>query len=251
MEATGGELTISLEDVDLQPEDLVHEHKVQPGRFVCISIADTGLGVAPEIMTKIFNPYFTTKEVGRGTGLGLSIVHGIATAAGGFVRCESTIGEGAVFRVYFPAMPQGDSRQPAIADADFGGSERILLIDDEEILAEMERTMLERLGYRVTVCTSSLKALELFQETPEAFDAVITDQTMPGMTGVELARTLLALRPGLPIILCTGYSSLINEEQARSHGIKGFAMKPLTNKELAQLLRQVLAGGETGQQKKP
>jgi CheY-like chemotaxis protein len=120
------------------------------------------------------------------------------------------------------------------------GRERILLVDDEQMLAEMEQTMLERLGYRVTVCSDSLMALSLFQEAPEQFDAVITDQTMPGMTGIDLARRMLALRPGLPIILCTGYSSLVNEQQARAHGIRGFALKPLTNRALAQLLRQVL-----------
>ncbi|MGD9947205.1 MAG: PAS domain S-box protein [Desulfobulbus sp.] len=242
MEATGGELEISLADCDLQQENLSHEPKVEPGSYVRLSIADTGPGIAPEIMDKIFHPYFTTKEVGRGTGLGLSIVHGIATAAGGFVSCESTVGTGTVFHVYFPAVARDNQPQPPKVNADFSGKERILLIDDEEMLAEMERAMLERLGYQITVQTSSIKALQLFQQTPDAFDAVITDQTMPGMTGVDLARKILEQRPQMPIILCTGYSSLINEQQARAHGIKGFAMKPLTNKGLAQLLREVLNG---------
>ena len=244
MEATGGELTISIEDCDLTPNDLSQEPKAHPGNFVRISIADTGPGISPDIMDKIFNPYFTTKEVGRGTGLGLSIVHGIATAADGFVRCESTMGKGSVFHVYFPAVLRDDQPLPMPAEEDLSGRESILVIDDEVMLAEMERTMLERLGYTVTIETNSLNALKLFQQAPNAFDAVITDQTMPGMTGAELARKLMKIRPELPVILCTGYSSLINEQQARSYGIRGFAMKPLTNKGLALLLRQVLEEGK-------
>ncbi|MDD2466292.1 MAG: PAS domain S-box protein [Desulfobulbus sp.] len=240
MEANGGVLAISLDDCDLQPDDLIRESKVQPGSFVRLSIADTGPGMTPEIMEKIFDPYFTTKDIGRGTGLGLSIVHGIATAAGGFVRCESSVGEGTVFQVYLPAVGPAPQPLPTQVENDCSGKERILLVDDEVILTEMERTMLERLGYHVTVQTSSQDALEIFQQTPEAFDAVITDQTMPGLTGVDLARKILQVRPNFPIILCTGYSSLINEHQARAFGIKGFAMKPISNKALAQLLREVL-----------
>nr|WP_321465314.1 PAS domain S-box protein [uncultured Desulfobulbus sp.] len=244
MEVTGGELTIRLEDCHLKPEDLALYSKVQPGNFVRLSIADTGPGIAPEIMDKIFDPYFTTKEVGRGTGLGLSIVHGIATAADGFVRCESRIGEGTVFHVYFPAVPRETQPVPAQIEVEYSGNERILLIDDEEILAEMEQGMLEQLGYQVTPQTSSLQALELFRENPGNFDAVVTDQTMPGMTGMELARKLLEIRPELPIILCTGFSTLIDEEQARKCGIRGFVMKPLAIKKLAQLLRKVLSEGK-------
>jgi two-component system CheB/CheR fusion protein len=240
MEATGGLLDISLVDCTLSADELRHYPRVQAGHFVRLSIGDNGPGIGPEIMEKIFDPYFTTKEVGRGTGLGLAIVHSVATAAGGFVSCESTVGEGTVFHVFFPAIAPDHPRAARPMETVCKGRERILLVDDEQMLAEMEQTMLERLGYRVTVCSDSLMALSLFQEAPEQFDAVITDQTMPGMTGIDLARRMLALRPGLPIILCTGYSSLVNEQQARAHGIRGFALKPLTNRALAQLLRQVL-----------
>ncbi|MFV0436474.1 MAG: PAS domain S-box protein [Desulfopila sp.] len=244
MEAKGGTLEITLEDCELTARDLLHESKAKPGRFVCLSVADTGPGIAPEIINKIFDPYFTTKEIGRGTGLGLSIVHSIAVGAGGFVRCESVLGQGATFHVYLPGTTQ--QGQPlAIEDgADVSGRERILLIDDEKILVEMEESLLERLGYQVTTRTSSVEALRLFKEDPQAFDAVITDQTMPGMTGVDLARKMLALRPDIPIILCTGFSNLVNEQQARLFGIRGFAMKPLTSKNLAQLLREALAEGK-------
>jgi signal transduction histidine kinase/ActR/RegA family two-component response regulator len=240
MEQTGGTLEISLKDCDLSQEDLPLHSEVQPGTFVVLSIGDTGSGIAPGIRDKIFEPYFTTKEIGKGTGMGLSIVHGIATTMGGFVTCESELGKGTVFHVFFPALEREVT--PAIQPVEpvMSGTERILFIDDEKMLAEMGRIMLERLGYRVTVCTSSTEALTLFQNQPDLFDAVITDQTMPGITGIDLARGLLQIRPDLPIILITGYSNLVNEEQAKAAGIKGFLMKPLAKKDMAQLLRTVL-----------
>jgi CheY-like chemotaxis protein len=225
------------------PQDLPPPSGVQAGFFVVLSIADTGPGIAPAIRDKIFEPYFTTKEVGKGTGMGLSIVHGIVNAMGGFITCEGEPGEGALFRVYFPAT----SREVAVGpmkpvETVLTGHERILFIDDEEMLAEMGKIMLERLGYKVTVRSSSLEALAAFQSQPDQFDAVITDQTMPGLTGVELARRMLRIRPDIPIILCTGYSNLVNEEQAKALGIKGFIMKPMAKKDIAQLLREVLDG---------
>jgi len=240
MEQTGGTLEITLKDCELSAEELRQQPNVAPGRFAVLSIGDTGQGIAPEIRDKIFDPYFTTKEVGKGTGMGLAIIHGIISSYGGFVTCESEPGTGTVFRVFFPAIAQKISPVDTHVAADLPGTERILLVDDEEILASLGRTMLERLGYAVTVRTSSQEALSTFANQPDRFDAVITDQTMPGMTGVELARRMLHIRPDLPIILCTGYSTLINEEQIKAEGIRGFAMKPLTKKELSTLLRQVL-----------
>lgn len=240
MEQTGGILDISLSDCELTLQELLSYPGVQPGEFVVLSIGDTGSGISPEIRDKIFDPYFTTKEVGKGTGMGLAIVHGIATASGGFVACESKPGNGTVFRVFFPAIEEDVTRESQPAEAAPTGKERILLVDDDDILAEMGQTMLERLGYEVTVLTSSLEALALFQNHPEVFDVVITDQTMPGMTGMDLARRMLQIRPDIPIILCTGFSNLVSEEQAKGSGIKGFAMKPMTKKEMALLLRTVL-----------
>ena len=244
MEQTGGVLDIGLEERELTAADLQSTPNVQPGPFVVLSVGDTGPGIPPEIRSRIFNPFFTTKEVGKGTGMGLAIVHGIAIASGGFVTCESEPGNGSVFRVFFPALSEKVSSEGQPSATAPTGRERILLVDDDDILAEMGQTMLERLGYEVAVFTSSVAALAEFERQPERFDAVITDQTMPEMTGVDLARRMLQIRPNLPIILCTGFSNLINEEQVKAYGIKGFAMKPLTKKEIALLLRSVLEGGK-------
>ena len=207
-----------------------------------LSIGDTGSGIGPEIRDNIFDPYFTTKEVGKGTGMGLAIAHGIVISYGGFITCESEIGKGTVFGVFFPAIEEEIvaevNRVDLVASP---GKERILLIDDEKMLVEMGREMLESLGYEVTALNSSIDALAIFKNQPERFDAVITDQTMPGMTGMELAKHILQIRPDIPIILCTGYSTLVNAEQAKDEKIKGFVEKPVTKKVIATLLRKVLA----------
>ncbi|MEE4239893.1 MAG: PAS domain S-box protein [Desulfopila sp.] len=244
MEETGGTLNISLKQQELTSVDLVSEPHLQPGKFVTISVKDTGSGIAPEIMNKIFDPFFTTKETGMGTGMGLAIIHGITKKIGGFVSCKSSLGEGTTFHVYLPVYT---TTAPPEADAPFlelpqTGIERILFIDDEEMLAEMGKTMLERLGYSVTVETNSIEALKIIQSQPDNFDLIITDQTMPGMTGTDLAQRVLQIQPGLPIILCTGFSNLISEEKAKMYGIKGFAMKPLAKTDLSKLVRKVLDG---------
>ncbi|MDK9706185.1 MAG: PAS domain S-box protein [Desulforhopalus sp.] len=244
MEEGGGILSISLKNRELTREDLASEPHVHPGRFVQLSIGDTGPGIAPEIMEKIFDPYFTTKEVGKGTGMGLAIIHGITKSYKGFVSCHSTLGEGTIFHVFLPVVADPALLESESASLDLTqlGNERILFVDDDEILAEMGKGMLERLGYRVTVRRNSLEALNTFHNQPDQFDLVITDQTMPGMTGSDLARRMLQIRPGMPIILCTGYSTLLSEDKVKSLGIKGFAMKPLARKDIAMLIREVLAG---------
>jgi len=223
-------------------EDLASEPQIQPGDFLQLSVGDTGSGIAPEIQEKMFDPFFTTKEVGKGTGMGLAIIHGIVKSYKGFVTCHSQPGEGSVFHVYLPVLqdPVVLERQPVPLDLSQFGNERILFIDDEEILADMGKAILERLGYRVTVKRNSIEALNTFQNQPNQFDLVITDQTMPGMTGSDLARRMLQIRPGMPIILCTGYSSVMSEEKARLMGIKGFAMKPLARKDIGALIRKIL-----------
>ncbi len=240
MEETGGILSISLKKENPIGDDLVNEPNLQSGEFVRLSISDTGLGIAPEIRDRIFEPYFTTKEVGKGTGLGLSIIHGIVKSYGGLVSCYSQQGEGTCFHVYLPVITEAAMSEKTQADQVQFGNERILLIDDERIIAEMGKSMLERLGYHVITRTNSMEALTTFQNQPDAFDLIITDQTMPDMTGSDLARRILQIRPGMPIILQTGYSSLISEEKARSFGIKGFALKPLAKKDIALLIRKVL-----------
>jgi CheY-like chemotaxis protein len=240
MEQTGGVLEITLRDCELSLSDLKSFPEVKAGKFVELSISDSGPGIASEIRNKIFEPYFTTKEIGKGTGMGLSIIHGITAAMGGLVTCDSKLGEGTTFHVYFPVIEQEVASIIQPMETVPPGTENILFIDDEEILAEMGKVMLERLGYKVTVCTSSIDALSTFQDQPDQFDAVITDQTMPGITGINLAGRMLQIRPNIPIILCTGYSNLVNEEQAKAIGVKGFIMKPMSKKQIAICLRTVL-----------
>ena len=240
MEETGGILSISLKKKFLHLSDFPSNFHAQPRDFVQLSIADTGSGISPDIQKKVFDPYFTTKEVGKGTGMGLAIIHGIVKSYGGFVTFDSKPGEGTVFHVHLPAIADAAQHETKPLNLIPVGKERILFIDDEEILAEMGKHLLERLGYRVTVRQNSIEALTTFQSQPDQFDLVITDHTMPGMTGFDLARRILQIRPGMPIILCTGYSSQVSEERAKSYGIKGFAMKPLARKDIATLIRKVL-----------
>lgn len=248
MENTGGTLNINLENRELSIRDIQQYPNVNPGKYVVLSVSDTGPGIPSEIRDRIFDPYFTTKEIGKGTGMGLAIIHGIATSMGGFVTCESTLGLGSVFRAFLPATLSSVVTPAAVStDALPEGNEHVLVVDDEEALAEMEKMMLERLGYRVTLCTDSTLALTLVRNDPGEFDLLVTDQTMPGMTGLELARNILQIRPDFPIILCTGYSNLVDEETAKKAGVRGFIMKPLSKKGLAELLDRVK--NESGLQK--
>ena len=242
MEAKGGTLTISLKKRMLSADDLAPGSDLQPGAFVQLSVRDTGAGILPEIRERIFDPFFTTKEVGKGTGLGLSMVYSIVAGCGGSISCDSRVGEGTEFRILLPALQDQGKQEKEATTVVPHGREHILFIDDEEVLVELGQAMLERLGYHVTTRTSRLDALTTFQNRPDAFDLVITDQTMPGMTGVDLARRILQTRPQMPIILCTGYSTLIGEDKAKALGIKGFAYKPLSKKDIGELIRKVLAG---------
>jgi len=240
MELKGGVLTVSLHRKTLTAEDLTNRPKMVPGNYLQLSVKDTGIGMSDELCRRIFDPYFTTKAVGKGTGMGLAMVHGIVQSYGGAIFCESIPGEGSTFHVFLPlleaeAMQEAENAEPAPR-----GTEHLLFIDDEEILLDMGQAMLERLGYRVTVENSPLAALAIFQAQPEGFDMVITDQTMPDMTGADLARRFLQIRPDIPIILCTGYSTLISEEEAKNIGIQGFVMKPLARKIVAELIRRLL-----------
>lgn len=240
MEENGGTLSISLKNETLSQKDLLAEPSVRPGRFIRLMIADTGTGIKPELLEKIFEPYFTTKETGKGTGMGLAITHGIVKSYGGFITCESRIDEGTIFCINLPSSNEKNSPDDGIAESISAGGERILLIDDEQMLAELGQTMLERLGYTVTVRMGSLEALATFESQPDAFDLVITDQTMPEMTGIDMAQRMLQIRPDLPVILCTGHSSIELEEKVASENIKGFALKPLTMKGITALIRKVL-----------
>ncbi|MBM9614811.1 PAS domain S-box protein [Desulfobulbus rhabdoformis] len=240
MEKTGGRLRLALKGCTLTEADLRSQPQVQPGTFIRLTVADTGPGVPPLLLDKIFDPYFTTKETGRGTGMGLAIVHGIVTTIGGFITYDGIPGKGAIFHIYLPAVDGTSLAAQPVTISNIQGSGNILLVDDEEMLVEMGEEMLQMLGYNVTTCTNSRNALEIFQGTPDKFSAVITDQTMPEMTGSVLAQKILEIRPDLPIILCTGYSHIIDKSQAKSLGIQGFLMKPYSQQKLGALLKQVL-----------
>ena len=192
-------------------------------------------------MGKIFDPYFTTKEQGKGTGLGLAVVYGIVKEHNGYIKLHSEIGKGSTFDIYLPLMEKSITSKPLnIAEENLGGNERILLVDDEASIAKLESQMLERIGYKVTSRVNSLEALEAFKANPQSFDLVITDMTMPSMTGAQLAEKLLAVRPDIPIIICTGFSERIDKDKAKSLGIKGFLMKPVVKSEIAKMVRKVL-----------
>ncbi len=242
MESEGGTLTVSLHRKFLTTEDLHATLHLRPGSYIQLSVQDTGSGIMPEIKEKIFEPFFTTKKVGQGTGMGLAMVHGIVQSYGGALTCNSKLGEGTVFRVILPTIDDVALHGQEPVEQTPTGKEHILLIDDEQMLLQLGRTMLERLGYEVTAVMGSVEGLATFQNEPEIFDIVITDQTMPIMTGIDLSQRILQMRPDTPIILCTGYSSLITEEKAKTMGIKGFAMKPLAKKDIAKLIRKVLDG---------
>nr|WP_320011784.1 response regulator [uncultured Desulfobulbus sp.] len=245
MEEHGGTLAISLRNVTFTPKDLPNSLQAKPGSYVELLIGDTGCGIPASIRDRIFDPFFTTKDLGKGTGMGLSIVHGIVTGYNGFIHLNSTPGEGTTFQIYLPLTAISEKSNGATDTPIPGGTEHILFVDDEEVLVDMVQNMLERLGYRVSVRTNGTDALAAFRDDPDRFDLIITDQTMPGMTGTELAQRILALQPEMPIILCTGYSTLISEEEAKAHGIREFALKPLTKKDLALLIRQVLSPGQS------
>ena len=185
--------------------------------------------------------HFTTKKTGEGTGLGLAVVHGIVKSHGGHIMVESKVGKGTFFQVLLPLIEDtGETAQTEDPMLIPTGNERILFVDDEKILADTIRIMLERLGYHVIVRTSSSEALELFRTKSDSFDLVITDHTMPIMTGMELAKELLKIQPDIPILLCTGFSELALEEKARQTGIKAFIMKPVVIKDLAKIIRKTL-----------
>jgi PAS domain S-box-containing protein len=244
-EGPGG-LEVMLDPVFLDRAAAMRYDGLNPGRHVRLTVADTGGGIEPGVMDRIFDPYFTTKEIGQGLGMGLAIVHGIVKKNDGAIRIESEPGHGTTVEVVFPQI---EGRAEAEIQASIAlptGSERILVVDDEASLVEMTTRMLERLGYTVVTATSSREALGLVQAQPDRFDLVITDMAMPEMAGDRLARELLSIRPDIPVILCTGHSDRIDAERAAELGIAGYYMKPFDMKTLATEVRNVLGRGKGG-----
>lgn len=240
MREKGGILEVTLDSKKLDAGFCLVHPGLIPGAYVLLMISDTGLGIPREILPRIFEPYFTTKDKSGGTGLGLSVVHGIVTECGGLVTVYSEVGKGATFKVYLPLIAEKPSfeseNKPSIAI----GHERILFVDDEESILHVGKRILEQIGYTVTAVGGSMEALELFEKNPGSFDLVITDMTMPFMTGDELAAGLMRVRQDIPIIILTGYSEKLTKENALSLGIRAYMGKPLLKSEMAETVRRVL-----------
>jgi PAS domain S-box-containing protein len=240
MEEKGGVLEVCLcrEKLDLN-FTAMHPDLV-PGDYIILKVKDTGIGIELGVMERIFEPYFTTKEKDKGTGLGLAVVHGIVKSYRGAVTVSSEPGKGSVLTVYLPVIERMAVTEAAKVESLPHGSECILFVDDEQSLAELGKKMLESLGYRVFSLTDSSEALKLFRKEPDRFDLVITDITMPRMTGDELAKEILSIRPDIPVIICTGYSERMTEAKAKTMGIRAFIMKPVNKTDIAETVRRAL-----------
>ena len=245
MKEREGVLEISLQDVAVETAQVLDYGDLFPGRYVRLMVKDTGLGIDPSIRDRIFDPYFTTGPSGEGSGLGLSIVHSTVMSYGGALKIDSIAGEGTSFEVYLPAVePELEKGGQRTLRAVPLGRGRILFVDDEFALMDVGRQMLTRLGYQVLALSNPREALITFVDRPGQFDVVITDMTMPQMSGVELARRMMEVRPDIPVILCTGYSEHVDKEKAEKLGIRGFMMKPCTLRAFGEMVHYVLGGQE-------
>lgn len=240
MRKKGGVLSVSLADVELDADYAAKHFDIKPGLYLKLSVRDTGQGISSDLLGQIFDPFFTTKQQGEGTGMGLSVAHGIVKSHGGTISVYSEPGEGSIFNVYLPAIESSSEQKAREEKPVPTGTERILFVDDEQALVKMGKQLLEFLGYKVTTSTSSIEALELFKVQPDKFDLVITDLTMPNMTGDELAQKLMAIRPDIPVILCTGFSTKMTAEKTKKMGIRAFVLKPVIKQDIAETIRTVL-----------
>jgi PAS domain S-box-containing protein len=244
MENRGGILSVALSPVSEEDIDMNDFPGLKPGPYIRLSVKDTGCGIDPRNIERIFDPYFTTKQKGTGTGLGLAVVHGIIKNHGGSVHVKSALGEGTVMTVIFPRLESSVEKETPGPESLPTGHESILFVDDEISLVEIEKMMLQRLGYHVVSESKSLKAFNTFINNADRFDVVITDMTMPEMTGLELSRGISAIRPGIPIILCTGYNNKITDETVKEAGISKILLKPIEIKEFAVAIRELLDKGQ-------
>jgi PAS domain S-box-containing protein len=242
MREKGGVLEVKLEEVELDADFTALQPDMKPGAYLNLTVSDTGNGMPPDVLERIFDPFFTTKETGEGTGMGLSVVHGIIGSYGGAITAYSEPGQGSTFKVYLPIIETRKEAHIGPEESIPTGSERILFVDDESVLVNMGKQIFESLGYDVATRTSSIEALELFKNQPDRFDLVITDMTMPNMTGEDLAQELMRIKPNIPIILCTGFSAKIDDQKASAVGIRALVMKPIVKREIATTVRKVLDG---------
>ena len=233
-----GEIKVSLVSEKIDSD---FSSGLDSGMYLKLTVSDTGIGMDSRTIGRIFDPFFTTKKPGEGTGLGLSVVYGIVKSYGGTITVQSEVGKGTEFCVYLPLfMKEGEHKEEKPEESMIGGKERILFVDDEETLVELGESVLTSLGYDVVGKNSSMEALELFSASPEKFDLVVTDMTMPNMTGIDLAQNILRIKPGTPIILCTGFSETITQECINSVGVRDLIMKPFKRHQIAESIRRTL-----------
>ena len=242
MRKSGGTLGVSVKDIDIGEADEIPELKHSAGRYLQLEISDSGPGMSEEVQAKIFEPYFTTKGIGEGTGLGLAVVHGVVESHGGHIRVYSEAGAGTTFRIYFPIHEvERDEVSPAEQEAPLsGGNETLMFVDDDLKIIDLARRILQGSGYEVHTFTNGVQAFQELQQHPEKYDLLVSDMTMPFMTGADLGRKALEICPRLPIILCTGHSELINREKALAMGIKEYCAKPLNKSQLLRIVRKTL-----------
>lgn len=240
MEESGGVLHITINSKELRKNDFPGEEQIAPGSFVHICVEDNGPGIDPEIIDRIFDPYFTTKEVGKGSGMGLAIVKGIVRHHDGLIKVDSALGVGTLFHLYFPEVHEDAGEHSVEVALPQGGKEKLLIVDDEEMIIDLLKMLFTQLGYDVVATGDSLQALEMFTSNPQDFDLVITDQTMPKLTGEELATHILQIKGDIPIVLCTGYSERVSEAKCREIGIRQLVTKPVDTAYLSRLVRQLL-----------
>jgi len=241
MQEMGSVLEVSLKPVELDEDEAKSYPNIRAGSYVMLTVSDTGIGIEPELMEKIFDPFFTTKPVNEGTGMGLSVVHGIVLNHEGDITVRSELGKGSTFTVLLPRLEQETERESEIIDGSLPtGNERVMFVDDEDPMVKAGEQMLTQLGYQVEVKTSALEALAAFREQSDRYDLVMTDMSMPNMTGDNLAKAMMRVRPDIPVIICTGFSHQIDEEKALAMGIRAFVMKPFVVKEIAETIRKVL-----------
>ena len=240
MEKSGGVMTVELNPIVLQDGDVSAYSDLQPGLYVQLTVRDTGMGIELQNLSRIFEPFYTTKDVGKGTGMGLAVVHGIVKSLKGDIKVYSEPGRGTVFNVLLPSQDEDVAAEAVVVREPPRGHESVLLVDDELALMDVGAHMLRSLGYQVTAVQQSSEALELFARDPNAFDLVFTDQAMPGLSGFDLAQQVLGLRPDISVILCTGYSDLVTEAAALAAGIKAFVIKPLSRLKIGETIRRVM-----------
>lgn len=237
----GGTLSVIVKQVEIGLSDKSDQLDVIPGAYVLFSVTDTGQGIDKPTLSRIFDPYFTTKQPGEGTGLGLAVVHGIVKSYGGGITVYSEIGKGTTFNVYLPLIETGEKKEDKQTGKEYPkGDERILFVDDEDSVVHLFKRMFTKLGYTVTTFNDSLQALDEFRQHPDMYDLVISDNLMPNMDGLALSRKLLAIRPDIPIIVSSGFSERKTQDTAKAIGVKAFLLKPLLIQEIANTIRSVL-----------